>query len=53
MVLAAAVIYVLRTGNVDTNLVLGIEQKMRDALQNILEYGPEPKNFLSDTPLPY
>ncbi|NLW24775.1 MAG: hypothetical protein GXY91_05985 [Clostridia bacterium] len=50
VVLAAAVIYVLRTGNVDTNLVLGIEQKMRDALQNILGVRPRTKEFLIGHP---
>ncbi|NMA02246.1 MAG: hypothetical protein GX923_06750 [Clostridia bacterium] len=43
-------IYVIRTGNVDSNLVLGIEQQMRDALNELLGVRPRTKEFLIGHP---
>lgn len=48
--LIALGIYVIRTGNVGTSLVLGFEQQMRDALQNVLGVRPRTKEFLIGHP---
>lgn len=48
--LVAVAIYVLRTGNVSTEMVSGFEQHMRDVLRDILGVRPRTKEFLIGHP---
>ena len=46
----ALAFYIMRTGNVDADMVLGIEQRMRDGLNQILGVRPRTKEFLIGYP---